>query len=411
MKTPFLILMVFLIAEYFQGNRAFSQSADSYAKLKEGFETPPSNARPKVYYWWLNGNVDAVRVKEEIAAMDKVGISGFDIFEIGVPAQDTMVEPGPAFLSEESLNSIKVALDEAKKRNMDVGLNMASSWNAGGAWTTPENSAKSIYYSKIEVKGKSGGNLKLPFPKISKIDAKGKERLISFERNGKPVFYKEIAVVAIPLNNGKPDWDPAKIIDVSNQFDPQNEKLDWNLTGDWEVHRYICSNSGEQLKLPSRNSVGPIIDHFDAQATEAHFLYIIGKIKEVMGDLKNTAIKGLYLASYEATGFVWTSTLPEEFKNINGYDINKFLPVLFNPDAFEKEVVEKFMKDHQRTLSELMIKNFYVLPNLNFGFNNSIPIDREFCFGWLTQVGQINFDALFRAVFSFKDCRFCEYSQ
>lgn len=352
------ILLTFLIC--ISGIQLFGQSSDDYETLKAGFLNPPQGARPKTYYWWLNGNVDTVRVKEEIAAMNKAGISGFDIFEIGVPNRDTMVAPGPAFLSQESLQAIRVALVEAKKYNMTAGLNLASSWNAGGAWITPQHSAKSIYFSKIRVNENAGKRIKLPFPDISKKDAKGKDRVIEYQRNGKPVFYEEVAVVAVPIKNGEPVRDPSKFVDLSDNFDSDKESLTWTLSGDWEIHRYICSNSGEQLKLPSKNSVGPIIDHFDVDATEAHFTYIINKIKEVMGDdLRETALKSLYLASYEATGFVWTLTLPEAFKEINGYDITPYLPVFFNEEAYSESIVKRFKKDHQRALSELMIENFY----------------------------------------------------
>ena len=83
--------------------------------LKHDFANPPMRAWPKTYWWWLNGNIDTVRVKEEIRAMKAAGLSGFDIFETGVPKTDTMVVAGPAFLSGASLASIKIALDEAGK--------------------------------------------------------------------------------------------------------------------------------------------------------------------------------------------------------------------------------------------------------------------------------------------------------
>lgn len=360
MKKIFFLTIPIILFQFCSLIQVHGQESKVYGELKNGFQSPPAHVRPKVYYWWLNGNVDTVRVKEEIAAMDKAGISGFDIFEIGVPQADTMVDPGPAFLSEKSLQAIKVALEEAKKYQMDVGLNMASSWNAGGAWITPQHSAKSIYFSKTRVNEKSDTKVKLPFPEISEKDAKGKQRVIEYQRNGKPVFYKEVAVVAVPIEDGDPVRDPSKFVDLSDKFDPEKESVEWTLTGDWEVHRYICSNSGEQLKLPSKNSVGPIIDHFDADATEAHFLHIINKVKEVMGDnLEETALKSLYLASYEATGFVWTLTLPQVFEEINGYEITPYLPVLFNEEAYGEDIVSEFKKDHQRTLSELMINNFY----------------------------------------------------
>ena len=79
---------------------------ERYQTLKEGFINPPNPARPKVYWWWLNGYVDTTRLKEELLAIKKAGIGGVDIFEIGTTRYsnpDNMVPAGPAFMSEASL--------------------------------------------------------------------------------------------------------------------------------------------------------------------------------------------------------------------------------------------------------------------------------------------------------------------
>lgn len=312
-----------------------------------------------MYHWWLGGNVDTVRLKEELRSFKDAGISGFTIFEIG--SRDTsFVKQGPAYLSEESLATIKLAVEEAGKLGLTVGLNTASSWNAGGSWVTPEHAAKSIYFSKLKITGGSAHNGKLPFPDIPKQDPWGKPRLIQYGKDGKPVFYEEIAVLAIPANRGSTPLDTAEIVNVSRYFDPESEVLQWKAPeGEWDIMRYVCSNSGENLVLPSEHSAGPIIDHYDAEATEFHFMYIINKLRSVLGDLENTALKSLYMASYEAKGFTWTTSLPVVFKNINGYDVDKFLPVLFNEEIFGADLRANFKFDLQRTLSELMINNFY----------------------------------------------------
>jgi hypothetical protein len=243
---------------------------------------------------------------------------------------------------------------------MEVGLNTASSWNAGGSWITPEHAAKSIYYSKVKIEGGTERRIKIPFPEISENDPWGKPRLIKYTKDGKPVFYKEIAVLAIPANIEKNLLDPAGIINVSRYFDPATETLKWIAPKrEWEIMRFVCSNSGENLVLPSRNSEGPIMDHYDAAATEFHFLYIISKLESVLGDLRKTALKSLYMASYEAKGFTWTTTLPSVYKKINGYEVYKLLPALFDEDIFTPKMRATFKSDFQRTLSELMINNFY----------------------------------------------------
>jgi len=328
--------------------------------MKKGFQNPPATAKPIVYHWWLGGNVDTLRLKEEIIALNNAGISGFTIFEIG--SRDTiLIKSGPAFLSDESLEVIKVAVKEAGKLGMSVGLNTASSWNAGGNWLPQEHAAKSIYYAEKEITGGKHTEIKLPFPEIPKEDPWGKPRLIEFRPNGKPVFYEDIAVLALPSGMEHTQLDTNKIINVSRFFDRNTEILNWSApAGDWKILRYVCSNSGENLVLPSKHSAGPILDHYDAAATEFHFMYIINRLQSILGELKNTALKSLYMASYEAKGFTWTTTLPSEFKKINHYEIDKFLPVLFHAEILPPELTANFKADFQRTLSELMINNFYI---------------------------------------------------
>jgi hypothetical protein len=335
------------------------QNQDIYDRLSKGFDTPPAKAHPGVYHWWLGGNVDKGRLREELNSFKKAGISGFTIFEIG--SRDTVfVKAGPAFLGKESLDVIKFAIEEAGKLGLEVGLNTASSWNAGGTWITPEHAAKSIYYSKLRVTGEDKQNNKLPFPEIPKNDPWGKPRLITYKKDGKPVYHKEIAVLAIPVSAASHVLDTAKILNVSRFFNAETETLNWKApAGEWEIFRYVCSNSGENLVLPSKHSAGPILDHYDAAATEFHFNYIIDKLQSVLGDLKSTALKTLYMASYEMKGFTWTPTLPSEFEKINGYKIDKLLPALFAEGIFAREVQSNFRADFQRTLSELMINNFY----------------------------------------------------
>jgi hypothetical protein len=360
-KLLTILVFVFSLA----GNHQISAQDKTYEYFKRGFKNPPANAHPKVYWWCLNGNIDTIRAKQEFLEMKNAGIGGFDLFEIGVPKEDTMIPGGPAFLSDESLKVIKFAVKEAGKLGLEVGLNLASSWNAGGTWTLPENAGKSLYYSEIRVKGESEAQKiivpfpAISFPKASLIGGTGKP-MIPFQANGRPVYYEEVVVLAIPANMNKNMLDTTKIINVSGFFDPTKDLLIWTPPfGDWEILRYVCSNSGQQLVLPSPHSAGLTIDHFDSTSVRTHLMYIINRLKPVLGDFRETALKSFYLASYEARGFVWTSTLPSEFKKVNGYDIYKFLPSFFDQELFNQETTKRVQADFKKTLSELMINNLY----------------------------------------------------
>ena len=355
MKYIAFVCLWSLLALFPELNSA--QPESTYYHFRKGFEVPPAAAQPIVYHWWLGGNVDTLRLREEITAFKNAGISGFTIFEIG--SNDTVhVKAGPAFLSDESLASIRFAVKEAGSLGMEVGLNTASSWNAGGSWIPPKHAAKSIYHTKIQLQGGKDQRVKIPFPVIPEKDAWGKSRLIQFGPDGRPVFREEIALLAVPASGNYSDT--ARIIEISKFFDPEKDLLHWQApAGNWEIWRFVCSNSGENLVLPSKHSAGPIMDHYDAEATEFHFGYIIDRLKSALGDLRQTALKSLYMASYEAKGFTWTTTLPEVFRELNGYGPEKLLPVLFADSLYPETVKAKFRADFQRTLSDLMINNFY----------------------------------------------------
>lgn len=61
-----------------------------------------------------------------------LGLRGFEIWDVGVIRPVGIVPVGPAFLNDESLQSIKHAVTEAERLGLELGIIAASSWNAGG---------------------------------------------------------------------------------------------------------------------------------------------------------------------------------------------------------------------------------------------------------------------------------------
>ena len=246
-----------------------------------------------------------------------------------------------------------------------MGLNVASSWNAGGSWTQAKYGAKSLYKSQITTKGEDQvQTLKLPFPEITfpKEHLVGgvDKSMVPLQANGRPQYYLEIAILAFPANVAKKKLDTTQIVNLTAYFNPATDEVKWKApAGEWIIQRFVCSNSGQQLVLPGPNSAGLTIDHFDADAVRAHLNYVFDRLKPALGDFRNTGLKSIYFASYEAKGGVWTPTLPAEFKKLNGYEIIKFLPWIFDKEAFPEITNKRLKTDFSKTLSELMINNLY----------------------------------------------------
>lgn len=252
MKVFHLIMPLVLLAACVSSNYE-TKDFSKYGPLRSGFENPGGTARAKVYWWWLNGYTDTARIRTELNAVKEAGLGGVDIFEIGFRPEGAL-PPGPAFLSNESLKIIEFAIREATRLDLEVGLNMASSWNAGGTWITPEHSAKSLYRSTVRT---SGGQkqVSIPFPAIEKTDSRGRRRFIEFATDGKPVIRQEVAILAIPVRDEDTYLDTAKIIDVNRYLDARADVLNWEVpSGEWQVSFDPQWGGPEAVTFPALSS-------------------------------------------------------------------------------------------------------------------------------------------------------------
>src|SRR3546814_8122980 len=131
-------------------------------------------------------------------------------------------------MSDSSVAAISFAVQEAGKLGMEVGLGLASSWNAGGSWVVPKHAAKTLYQSKISVKKQQLGKLTVtvPFPSISE-ENRGKKRAIEYGADGRPIYWEDVAVLAIPAGSTQLQ-DTSEVMDVTAYFDGTNDMLSWD---------------------------------------------------------------------------------------------------------------------------------------------------------------------------------------
>ena len=149
------------------------------------------------------------------------------------------------------------------------------------------------------------------------------------------------------------------IIDLTDSVD-ENGRLEWNAPpGKWTIMRFVCANTGAPLRLPSPNSGGLAIDHFNSEATRAHFNYMIGLLRREIGDFKDTALKQMYVCSYELSGSTWTPDFLEQFESRRGYDMTRYLPVLSGSVVKDHKTTERFRYDFRKTLGDLLVDAFY----------------------------------------------------
>jgi len=338
-----------------------SASDSALVSLEDGFRDPPVSVRPKGYWGWMNGNFNLSRLTYELEQAKAQGMAGFDIFDVGaISNPDGIVPAGPEFMGEEYLEAISYAVREATRLDMELGLILSSSWDAGGSWIESEYGSMALYESLVVVEGPGIYNEVLPFPELPDNDNRRRKLLIEKDANGFPVYYKDVAVLATPQSGEGEIIEPSEVVDLSDRMD-KNGRLNWEIEeGKWEITRFVCTNTGEPLKCPSPNSNGRSMDHFNPNATDVHFNLFIDRLQEKIGDIGNTPIKYFYLCSYEVVGFVWTPAMLEEFEKRRGYSMKPFLPALQGRIIESKDITERFLYDYQQTLSDLLIENLYL---------------------------------------------------
>jgi hypothetical protein len=157
--------------------------------------------------------------------------------------------------------------------------------------------------------------------------------------------------------------DRSKIIDLTKHITSEG-KLIWKIPpGQWTIIRFVCANTGEKLKVPSPNSNGLATDHFSHEATRVFIQYLIDRLKQKLGDLKSTALKQLYLPSYEVRGATWTPDFIEQFRKYCHYDITPFLPALAGCTVENQNITSRFLYDYRRMLGDLLVDAYYRTAN------------------------------------------------
>lgn len=359
-RASFLILSVLVMA----GLYSCADTANELAELRSGFETPPLEARPRALWDWVDGNFQLEEITREMEEAKKMGLGGFDIWDVrSVMDEQGIVPQGPAFMSEPYVEAIVHAINEAERLEMDLGLIFSSGWNAGGSWTLPEHQTMGLFQSEIVISGPLSYSGTIPFPDLPEFSGKPgrqKKAIIPKREDGLPVFYKEVALQAYPLNDTDSIYRSAEVVDLSARMD-EDGRLSWEVPeGHWKLVRYVCTNTGQPMISSTPNSNGPMIDHFSAEASERHILYFIEKLEAGLGKpIGESGLSYFYTDSYEVQGQLWTPELAREFEKRMDYSMLPYLPALEGAMVDNANISRRFLYDYRKVLSDLIIENHY----------------------------------------------------
>ena len=146
---------------------------------EELFAHPPKEARPQVWWHWMNGNVSKEGITDDLEALAAQGIGGATLFNLSCE-----IPEGPvAFGSDEWFDCVTFALQEAKRTGVDITLHNCPGWtSSGGPWVSADDAMKRQVWSETDVLGGTAydGTLPQPGPLVDG-------------------YYRDASVVAFPV--------------------------------------------------------------------------------------------------------------------------------------------------------------------------------------------------------------------
>jgi len=263
------------------------------AELKRGFERPPDDARMMVRWWWFGPSVTHAQLEREMRLMKEGGIGGFEVqptyaLELDNAAKGIKNLP---FMSPEFLDALTFTGQKAKELGLRMDLTLGSGWPFGGPHIPQELASPRLRVQKGDPNLREGEKI------VAAFDADGKLIAPTAARNANATYF-------------------------------------------------ISSFTRQTVKRPAVGAEGPVLNHYDTAALQAHFK-AVGE--PMLKALAKTPPYAIFSDSLEVYNSDWTSDFLAEFQKRRGYDLMPHLPALVNEFPESRAI----RHDWGQTLSEL----------------------------------------------------------
>lgn len=163
--------------------------------LWSAFVTPPASAKPRVWWHWMNGNVDEEGIRLDLEWMARIGIGGAQAFEGGMNTPQ-LVDHRVVFGSPAWDSAMRYAATTADALGLELTVATSAGWSAAGApWVEPVDAMKKIVWSETVV---SGGPVSLAIAPLPTIAGRYLDVPRWGSPSGDPVLSRDIITLAIP---------------------------------------------------------------------------------------------------------------------------------------------------------------------------------------------------------------------
>ena len=228
MKRFITLSVVFLSA--FGMGEVFAQTADgspqTETELRRAFLNPPDEARPRVWWHWMNGNVTKDGIRKDLLWMKRAGIGGIQHFDAGLYTPQITAQKLD-YMTPAWREAFGYAVRLADSLGLEMAIASAPGWSAtGGPWVKPKDAMKKLTWREMVLEGGKRFSGRLPQPYTETGAFLNATTVSSFPSGVKhmvPSYYKDIAVLAVRLSPKERSMEELhpKVTSSGGQFDLQ----------------------------------------------------------------------------------------------------------------------------------------------------------------------------------------------
>ncbi|MDW5593025.1 glycosyl hydrolase [Conexibacter stalactiti] len=300
-----------------EASAPFASVAWDPLKNPGAFLAPPNDARPKIRWWWA-APYDTDETRRELEAIKAAGFSGAEI------AYDAA-----SWATDAQRENLGLAIDFASRNDFEIDMTVGASWPVATPATRAgtDLSQKELQYGRADVAGGGIFSGSLPYPYDDPTNARN-ARLVAVTAARVSTPGPPVQPPARPGGTINPPatstvLDPSSLRDITDQVSGGN--LTWTApTGDWIVFAFWSRDTAQGAR--------GVASLFDTESINAAAGYVS---ENQIGPANTDPLRAVGGSFFEdslelnATSAYWSRQMLSEFKNRRGYDLTKYLPLIF----------------------------------------------------------------------------------
>ncbi|HPF52939.1 MAG TPA: glycosyl hydrolase, partial [Draconibacterium sp.] len=200
-RNPIVLLLAVLLMGIV--SQCHKSEPKTQVDLEQGFVNPPDEARPRVWWHWMNGNITKDGIEKDLNWMYRSGIRGFQNFDAAFMTPQ-IVENRLVYMTPEWKDAFSFTTKLADSLGLEMAIAGSPGWSeSGGPWVPASEGMKKMVWTETVIEGGQAFSGVLPHPPTASGSFQNIGHTGGFSLGGAaphvPEYYADAVVIAYKI--------------------------------------------------------------------------------------------------------------------------------------------------------------------------------------------------------------------